>query len=186
MYLSAQRHLYNSAWKSESEKKESEEVQLNEKIRSLFPEMFKTDNLNYITISFEVGYWRKANQIHKWFVEECQEGNDDCKDYWVSRDQLKELLELCKEVLKESKLVDGSVGNGYKIEKGKKIPILEAGKTIENSSTAQCLLPTQSGFFFGSEDYDEYYIRDVERTVEIIERCLKLPEEWDFEYHSSW
>ena len=26
----------------------------------------------------QVGYWRKANQIHNWFVENVQDGEDDC------------------------------------------------------------------------------------------------------------
>jgi hypothetical protein len=48
------------------------------------------------------------------------------------------------------------------------------------------LLPTTQGFFFGSTDYDEYYFQDLEATCEIIDRCLALPENWDFEYHSGW
>ena len=26
----------------------------------------------------EAAYWRKANQIHNWFVENIQDGEDDC------------------------------------------------------------------------------------------------------------
>ena len=48
------------------------------------------------------------------------------------------------------------------------------------------LLPTTSGFFFGSTDYDQYYFDDLEATIEIIDRCLGLPDEWEFEYRSSW
>ena len=40
----------------------------------------------------EVGYWRKANQIHNWFVTNVQNGEDDCKKYKVSVEQLKILL----------------------------------------------------------------------------------------------
>lgn len=43
-------------------------------------------------------YWRKANAIHNWFVKNVQDGVDDCKEYDVSREQLKELLKLCKKV----------------------------------------------------------------------------------------
>ena len=39
----------------------------------------------------EVGYWRKANAIHSWFVKNVQNGNDDCGEYWVDIDTLKEL-----------------------------------------------------------------------------------------------
>ncbi|MFH0767709.1 MAG: hypothetical protein V1920_06420, partial [Bacillota bacterium] len=48
----------------------------------------------------EVGYWRKANQIHNWFVQNVQEGEDDCKEYYVRRDQLEDLLNLVETVLK--------------------------------------------------------------------------------------
>lgn len=46
----------------------------------------------------DVAYWRKANQIHSWFVNNCQDGVDDCRDAYVSIDQLNTLLSLCKEV----------------------------------------------------------------------------------------
>lgn len=51
----------------------------------------------------QVGYWRRANQIHKWFVENVQGGEDDCREYRVSRDQLRELLTLAQTVIKEPK-----------------------------------------------------------------------------------
>jgi hypothetical protein len=44
----------------------------------------------------EVGYWRKANQIHQWFVDNVQGGVDDCRDAYVERAKLEELLNLCK------------------------------------------------------------------------------------------
>lgn len=44
----------------------------------------------------EVGYWRKANQIHQWFVGNVQGGVDDCRDAYVEREKLEELLNLCK------------------------------------------------------------------------------------------
>ena len=48
------------------------------------------------------------------------------------------------------------------------------------------LLPTASGFFFGSTEYDQYYFDDIKATIEIIDRCLELPTSWEFEYRSSW
>lgn len=57
---------------------------------------------------------------------------------------------------------------------------------LTDRAQAADLLPTASGFFFGSTEYDEYYFQDLESTVKIIDECLKLPEAWEFEYHSSW
>lgn len=103
----------------------------------------------------EAGYWRKANQIHRWFVENVQRGNDDCGSYWVSRETLEKLLELCK-------------------------------KVNDDNSLADELLPSASGFFFGSTEYDEWYFNDIKNTIEIIEECLSDESAHDFEYSSSW
>lgn len=51
-----------------------------------------SDKVKYIIE--EAYYWRKNNAIHKWFVDNVQEGIDDCHEYDVSVDQLKELLKL--------------------------------------------------------------------------------------------
>jgi hypothetical protein len=102
-----------------------------------------------------VGYWRKANQIHKWFVDNVQEGNDNCGDYYVSRESLQALRTLCQQV-------------------------------IDFRHLATDKLPPQSGFFFGSDTVDEYYFRDLEDTIKIIDGALALPSSWDLEYTSSW
>ncbi len=45
--------------------------------------------LNKVTYIIEdCGYWRKANGIHAWFVQNVQEGEDDCKEYYVSQSKL--------------------------------------------------------------------------------------------------
>lgn len=54
---------------------------------------------NSVEVSIRCAYWRKANAIHKWFVDHCADGVDDCKDYCVSSDQLKALVDLCKTLL---------------------------------------------------------------------------------------
>lgn len=122
----------------------------------------KSENITYVVE--EVGYWRKANHIHKWFVDNVQKGIDDCREYRVSEDQLKQLLETCKEVL--------------------------SAKDDEVSSR---LLPTSSGFFFGETGYSEYYYEDIENTIGIIEGVFDLDEDTlatyvngDIYYESSW
>jgi hypothetical protein len=47
----------------------------------------------------QVGYWRKVNAIHKWFVDNVQKGVDDCDEYEVSYEKLLELKALCKKAL---------------------------------------------------------------------------------------
>src|SRR3954454_24229966 len=110
-------------------------------------------------ITEQVAYWRKANHLHKWFVDNVQDGTDDCKEYYVTREQLQELLSLCEQVIAASKLINGKVTNGYTYSKETgEVPIIENGKLIEDASVAQELLPTNDGFFFGSTDYDQWYL----------------------------
>lgn len=71
---------------------------VSNKIAEQFPELAGLDiPVSYVTV--EVGYWRKANAIHKWFVNNVQRGVDDCGNYYVSRDHLNELQQLCERVL---------------------------------------------------------------------------------------
>jgi hypothetical protein len=53
----------------------------------------KSDRITNITE--ELGYWRKANQIHRWFVENVQDGVDNCGEYFVSKTDLQSLLDVC-------------------------------------------------------------------------------------------
>jgi len=62
--------------------KEGEEIKINPK------------RVSYIEEA--IGYWKKANHIHKWFVDNCQNGKDECQDSYVSTDDLKKLLEVCQ------------------------------------------------------------------------------------------
>jgi len=102
----------------------------------------------------EAGYWRKANQIHQWFVENVQDGIDNCGEYYVSAEKLRELLALCK--------------------------------SIQNQpAVAEEVLPTASGFFFGGTEYDEWYYKDIENTIQILNEAL-ADTNGDYYYSSSW
>jgi len=59
------------------------------------------DVSNVTNIEEEVGYWRKANQIHRWFVENVQNGVDNCGEYSVSKGELEELRNICTEVFND-------------------------------------------------------------------------------------
>lgn len=58
------------------------------------------------TITTEVAYWRKANAIHRWFVENCCDSNDDCCEHYVSRLKLEELLNTCKEIMENKNMAE--------------------------------------------------------------------------------
>lgn len=155
-------------------------------------------NLGSVVIERDVAYWRKANQIHAWFVANVQDGKDDCGSYPVSVEQLRSLYEVCQQVLNGVRLEDGIVTNGWTYANGVRKPITEVGEVIVNPEIAEQLLPTQGGFFFGSTDYDQWYVEDLKSTIEQLDRIFAWCEAnktvngehtfypIDFEYHSSW
>lgn len=111
-------------------------------------------NIGNIRTFVEIGYWRKSNQIHKWFVDNIQGGVDNCATYYCDKEQLIKLKILCQQVLDDPK-------------------------------QAEELLPVKEGFFFGSEEYDEWYFSDLQETIEIIDWTIS--KEYDyFAYSSSW
>ncbi len=57
------------------------------------------DEWGLITIKIPVMQWRKANQIHKWFVDECQNGRDECQYTCFSAEKLGELVAAIGEAL---------------------------------------------------------------------------------------
>lgn len=54
-------------------------------------------------ITIPVGYWRKANHIHAWFVDTVQNGMDECQRSYVSFETLELLRDQCREVLADRK-----------------------------------------------------------------------------------
>ena len=107
-------------------------------------------------IQEELGYWRKANAIHKWFVDNVQDGVDECQESYVTTEQLQQLWDIVK-------LVQG------------------------DHALAPTLLPTESGFFFGSTEYDSYYFEDLEDTRHILEGAVtEGGGAVSFYYRSSW
>lgn len=115
---------------------------------------------SHITLEATVAQWRKANQIHKWFVGRCQGGHDDCQTSYVSRDDITDLIMLCKNVL--------------------------ANKELGESYASQ-YLPTESGFFFGGTAYDQYYYQDLEDTIKMLQPLLGDEyQKCSFTYHASW
>ena len=142
----------------------------------------------------EIAYWRKANQIHKWFVDNVQDGVDDCRDYLVTKEKIQELINICNQILRETTLTDGKVllRDYWEKEEGKTeathIKEYGIGKVIDKPEICEELLPTQSGFFFGSTEYDEWYIDDIKYTRDRLQAILDLLDfdKWDIYYSSSW
>lgn len=71
---------------------------------NVFEKAQRRHNFVSKSTSYQVGYWRKDNAIHNFFVEECADGIDNCQRIYVSIDKIEELKELCEKVLKDHSL----------------------------------------------------------------------------------
>lgn len=110
-------------------------------------------------------YWQKANQIHNWFARRLANGDlENCKFYECSRQDLIDLCATCKEVIKAF---------NESLETGEKI--------------AKELLPTQEGFFFGTYEYNETYVQQLNETITDLEKVIW---NWDtnriYQYYAWW
>ena len=141
MYLNAKRYF----WHDESE--------LVQKFVECFPDL-KEKRIKEITL--EAGYWRKANAIHKWFVDNVQQGVDNCDTYEVSREKLKTLLDLVEEVLANKK----------------KAHLL--------------LPTQNGFFFGSTDYDRYYFTDLQLTKTMLLDCLDKKFEGWFFEYHSSW
>ena len=105
----------------------------------------------------EVCYWRKANQIRKWIVENCgypEDGN--CEEAEISKENLENLVDTCR-------------------------------KVMDNPESASELLPCSPGFFYGSQEYDEWYFDDLEHTIVACEIIIRNTD-WEKEkvIYTDW
>jgi hypothetical protein len=148
MYLTKRSYVYGK-----------EAFPVNQEIKA-FDTIVRTERIKYI--EEEVCYWRKANAIHKWFVQNVQGGEDNCGRYLVSEDSFRALIETIEKILNTP-------------QKSKRIDL------------AAIHLPVTSGFFFGSTEYDKYYIEDLQFTLEKFKEILKESEDFpELYYESSW
>lgn len=156
MYLTAKRKFFK-AWKQTEESTTDEKLRLE--IRRLVGvENFETSNLETTTIGIEAAYWRKANAIHSWFVHEIQDDEDNCQEYFVTREQLDSLRDVCARTL---------------IERTKE--------------AAKANLHPAEGFFFGSTEIDSWYWEQLAYTVDQISKILTaFDTSWEFYYRASW
>ena len=93
MFLYARNYVSNGAFSKPEEKRRYKALL---KVFGLDPIPGQSAEL-----SVQVASWVKANQIHRWFVKHIQNGEDDCNEYVVDREQLEELVLLCKRVLRQ-------------------------------------------------------------------------------------
>lgn len=154
--------LYDWHWEPISDEKSDQE--LLDIIKKLKKEFYPHEDV----------YFRKANFVYRFFRpyligEACI----------VTKDMVNDLLERCNEIIEAAK-EDGVINENGEIdkryfycrnfyyltkeeqEKERKRVFKEKVKMPRVwAETAENLLPTQDGFFFGSTDYDVNYLSDV-------------------------
>ena len=106
------------------------------------------DDLQRFHYAEEDAYFRKVNFIYHYFQPKLV---DECA--FVTKADLEDIIERCDKILE-----------GVDIRK--EIP-------YEKIDLAQELLPTQSGFFFGSTDYDKWYFADVKDVRRQMKKLLR-------------
>ena len=94
MYLTAKRYLW-----SDKDKEVAKDINDAVGVECDPEKRFVGSSLMVKEVSIDAMYWRKANAIHGWFVENCQGGKDECQETYVDRAKLVELRDLCKSIL---------------------------------------------------------------------------------------
>lgn len=160
MYLEARKYFSKFDYKSDSDEKLPDYKELTK----FFPE--GSDELGSHAgahLEITVGYWRKANAIHAWFVRECANGVDECQPIPVRNGKLRELKVVIEYLIDIADLPSVK----EEIEK---------------------LLPPTAGFFFGDTEVNEYYWADLRHTLDILNRAIDLEENQgcDITYQASW
>ena len=153
MYLSKKTYVQNWA-----HNKPEQHHEVSVKRGGVIREDIQPQRITYV--EEQIAYWRKFNALHGWFIDNCANGVDDCKDVHVEMHKLEALLVLLK-------------------------------KINSNRETAADLLPPTQGFFFGSDEIDEWFWKDVESTIEMLEIELAIEDipgtySGDYYYRASW
>jgi hypothetical protein len=151
MYLSARRYT-----------SEFSDPEINKDLTPLADKLLPPDgNMGSVTIVRDVAYWRKANAIHKWFVDNVQEGQDDCGTYFVNRGDLEDLRGTCLKVI------------------------------ADPTQAKELLPIQEGFFFGGTDYDDDYIekLEDTVQQIDKIIAWLELTNSSssvEFQYHSSW
>ena len=158
MYLYARKYISKNDYKRENGTIVNVENEQYEEIAKHFPPHLTKYADDYgLYVQLPVAYWRKANQIHDWFVQNVQGGEDDCGDHYVNHEKLQELLDLVEKVL-----------------------------MYGTEEKAREELPPAEGFFFGSYEIDEWYWEQLKYTYEVLKHVLENTDGYSLFYSSSW
>lgn len=132
-------------------------------------------------IKSTVAYWRKANAVHKFFVDKTQDGNDNCQESYVPREVLADLVEICEKICR----TEGIDAEAFDL---KSLPedFFEKPMSEDGAKLAEEHLPPCRGFFFGTYELDGSYLYNLIKTVQMLKPLLLEDDHADFSYEASW
>lgn len=108
------------------------------------------------SISVEAAYWRKANHIHNWFVQNVQGGVDECQSSYVERDKLAELVAICEQV------------------------------RADHAKAAELLPTVGGFFFGSTDYDQGYFDDVDDTIEQLTKALNDFDDTWSFYYQSSW
>jgi hypothetical protein len=108
------------------------------------------------TVTCKAAYWRKANQIHAWFVANVQDGVDECETYYVSRDKLQTLVDTCKKAL------------------------------ADKDNAGNILPPQSGFFFGSTDLDEWYFADLKDTVEKLEKALTAFGKGWEFSYRASW
>ena len=147
MYLTAKRYVW---------KHNGSDSSLQDGLQKVMKKEMADLDFDVKEVAIDAMYWRKANAIHRWFVENVQDGEDDCREYWVDPVQLEALVNDCYSALEN---------------------IGEASEVLPTQG---------GFFFGSTEYDEWYFrdlketIKGLEKVLKLDSN------KWDFYYRSSW
>ena len=128
----------------EIQKKRSEK-ELEEEIRRIFINEQPSDQ------EIEnMAYFRKFNALQNYFEEKFN-------------------LDNCEKVIMEDYIYEDLLDRTTKV-----LTAHQQKTQTEAEEIAIKLLPNTEGFFYGSQEYDEYYYEDVEKLIDDLQRMKKM------------
>lgn len=102
MYFEAHKQTYSIFSKWEEQEGKVDLTNYPEDLKAI-GEYIAADNFKSHSVdeSFQIGYFRKFNALHKYIVNNYANGVDDCQPIRLTRDQIKEMHEICTKILED-------------------------------------------------------------------------------------
>lgn len=125
----------------------------------------------------ELSYFRKVNFLVKFFNDKIIEWGSgpiaDGLDVPINKEWCEELLEKCNKVVDKYNELKALYTPNTNKNNTELFELQEANNLF--AKFASETLPTMEGFFYGSTDYDEWYLNDVKDVIEHLKNNI-IPE----------